>query len=94
MAEQILDGSDVHPAFEEVGGEGMAKRVTGGRFGEAGLARGFLELALHGGVMNVESGNPAGSWVGQSVAEGNRNCQGHSREALGYLRRSRKDASS
>jgi hypothetical protein len=38
--------------------------------------------------MKVESGNPADSRVGQSVAEENRNCQGHSQQALGYLRRS------
>ena len=56
MAEQILDGADVDPAFQEVGCKGMAQGVACGGFGKACLVGGFLELALHGGFVNVKSG--------------------------------------
>jgi len=59
MAKQVLDGPDVDPAFQEVGGEGMPKGVAGRGFGEPGFAHGVSELALHGDFVNVVSGDPA-----------------------------------
>ncbi len=61
MAEEVLDSADVDAAFEEVGGETVAKGVASGRFGKAGLAHGRFELALHGSVVKMVSGNPSGS---------------------------------
>ena len=63
MAQQILDGANVHTALKQMGSKRMAQRVAGGWLGEPGLAGALLELALHGGVMEVESCQTLGSWV-------------------------------
>ena len=38
----------------------MAKRVAGGGFGEPGLAGCIFELALHGGFVDMVTGDSAG----------------------------------
>lgn len=63
VAEEVLDGAYVDAAFEEVGCERMAQGVAGGGFREACLAGCVFELALHGGFMDVVTGDSAGSRV-------------------------------
>lgn len=53
VTEQFLDGSDVVPAFEQVGGEGVTKRVAGCGFGERGLANCRLEGTLDRTLVQV-----------------------------------------
>ena len=48
MAEQLLDGADVVAAFEQMGREAVAQRVTTRAFDEPRLARGPLDGALDG----------------------------------------------
>ena len=70
MAEEILDGADVGAALEEAGCEGVAQRVTGGEFGDIGLADGVFELALHGGFMEVMTSDPPGVGMGAESGRG------------------------
>ena len=41
----------------------MAEGVAGGGFGEPGLAHGVFELALHGGFVDMVTGDSAGPRV-------------------------------
>ena len=61
MAEQVLDGSDVDAAFQEMRGKAMAKGVAGGGFGEPGFAHGVFELALHGGFVQMMACDVSGA---------------------------------
>jgi len=63
MAEQVLVGPDIDAAFEEVGCEAVSEGVASGGFGEAGLAHGLFELALHGDSVDMVSGDFPGSWM-------------------------------
>ena len=85
MAEQVLDGSDVDAAFEEVSCEAVPKGVAGGGFGEEGLAHGRFELTLHGSVVDVVSGNPAGSWVRAKCCGGEEKLPGPFAGGVGVL---------
>ena len=60
VAQQLLDGSDVVAALQQVGGEGVAERVTGCRFGDARPANGFFHLALYDGGVQVVTATGAG----------------------------------
>jgi len=46
-----------------MGREGMAHRVAGGTLRDGSLADGVLELALHGGFVEVVAGDFSGAWV-------------------------------
>jgi hypothetical protein len=41
VAEQELNGAEIHARFQQVGGEGVAQGVRMNRFGNAGLLRGL-----------------------------------------------------
>ncbi len=47
MAQQLLDGSNVIAAFEQVGGERMAERMARGSFRETGRRHGVSDSFLH-----------------------------------------------
>ena len=64
MSHEGLDCADVCAGFEQMSREGMAHRVTGGAFGNPGLADSIPELALHGGFMQVMAGDSSGARVG------------------------------
>ena len=46
MAEEFLNGADVVPVLEEMGGEGMAKGVAGDALLDFGFGGGFLDGSL------------------------------------------------
>ena len=47
MAQELLDRTDVVPALQEVGGEGVAQGVAGGGLGQGGTAGGVADRSLH-----------------------------------------------
>ena len=51
VAEELLDGSDVGPVLEEVGGEGVPQAVAGDAPGESGVPCGETHGALHRGLV-------------------------------------------
>jgi len=63
MPHEALDGADVGAGFEEMRRERMAHRVASGAFGNPCLADCILELALHGGFVQVVAGDPSGAWM-------------------------------
>ena len=46
MAEEFLNGSDVVPVFQQVGGKGMPERMAGRALGESGFADCHLDRLL------------------------------------------------
>ena len=46
MAEEFLNGSDVVPVFQQVGGKGMPERMAGRALGESGFAHCHLDRLL------------------------------------------------
>jgi hypothetical protein len=69
VSEELLDGADVVAIGEEVGGEGVAHRVPGGVFAQAGLPHGRLEGVLAGGVRGGGGGAPRRSLRCEGCAE-------------------------
>ena len=55
MAEQLLDGSDVPVVLEQMGGEGVAQRVTGRVLGDTRVAHGVLDRSPHDRLVQVMS---------------------------------------
>ena len=53
VTEELLDGADVVVVLEEVGGEGVAKRVTGRALRDGRPAHGFLYRPLQRGLVQV-----------------------------------------
>ena len=53
MAKEFLNGSDVVPVLEHVGGKGVPKCVAGGRLGQTRLADGFLDRPLQDRFVEV-----------------------------------------
>jgi len=54
VAQQLLDGSDVLPSFEEVGGKRMAEGMATGGLGHTGLTDGQFDGFLdHAGIEMV-----------------------------------------
>lgn len=64
VAHQVLDGADVGSALEEMGGKGMTHAMGGGRFRDACLSHGGLELPLHGCFMEMVAGDLPGPGMG------------------------------
>ena len=62
MTEQLLNGPDSVPVFEQIGCEGLTKRVTGSRFGHPRPADGFLGGALQDRFMKVVPAPRSRSW--------------------------------
>jgi hypothetical protein len=63
MPQQFLDGTDVVPGLQEVGGEGVAKGVGGDGFGDAGSACGFPDGPLKGSRVQVVAPDDARTGV-------------------------------
>jgi hypothetical protein len=53
VAEQLLNGTDVVAALEQVGRKAVAQAVTGGALGESCLTRGMNDGALYRAFMEV-----------------------------------------
>ena len=53
VTEELLDGPDVVVVLEEVGGEGVAKRVTGCALRDGRPAHGLLHRPLEHGLVQV-----------------------------------------
>ena len=51
VPQQVLHGSDIDAAFQQVGCETVAEGVASRSLGKASLPHRFLELALHGGIV-------------------------------------------
>ena len=60
MPHETLDGADIGAGFEQMCRERMAHRVASGAFRNPGLADCILDLALHGSLVEVVAGDPAG----------------------------------
>lgn len=88
MPQQFLDGPDVVPLLQEVGGERVAEGVAGCMFDDPCLAGGDLDGPLDDGFVGVMPALHPRLGVDPPVFLGERNCQPHSAGALGYLRAS------
>jgi hypothetical protein len=53
VPEQLLNGPDIIPLFEQMRGEAVPQGVNGGGFGDPHLAHGLLECPLQGGGVKV-----------------------------------------
>jgi hypothetical protein len=60
VSHKRLNHTDVGAGFEQMCRERMAHRVASGTFRNPGLADCILDLALHGGFVQVVAGDPAG----------------------------------
>ena len=60
MPHETLDGADIGAGFEQMRRERMAHRVASGTFRNPGLADSLLHVALHGSLVEVVAGDPAG----------------------------------
>ena len=88
MPEQFLNGPDVVPLLQKVGGEGVAEGVAGRMLDDPGLAGRDLDRPLDDGLIGVMAALGAGLRVDPPMFLGERNCQPHSAGAVGYLRAS------
>jgi hypothetical protein len=88
VSHEILDGSNVDAAFEQMGGKRMEHSVAGGAFWVSRPSHGVFELALHGMLWQVMPGEITRSRIGQTLAAEKTYCHRHSLEVFGYLRRS------
>jgi len=61
VAHEVLDSPDVSAALEQMSCKAVAHAVACGGLGDVRLAHGILELALHGRLVEVVSGNPPGA---------------------------------
>jgi hypothetical protein len=60
MPHETLDGADIGAGFEQMRRERMAHRVAGGSLGDPRLPDSLLHVALHGSLVEVVAGDPAG----------------------------------
>jgi hypothetical protein len=63
VPQQLLDGANVVTGFQEVGGEGVAEGVGGGRLGDAAGFGGGADGALQVGVVGVMAAYNAAAGV-------------------------------
>jgi hypothetical protein len=56
MAEENLNGAEIHSGFQQVSGEGVPQRVRMNRFGDAGALPGFLAGAEDGLARDMRAG--------------------------------------
>src|SRR5881296_1219044 len=69
VAEQLANGEDVAPIFEEMGGEGVAQAVRGGPPGKARPADGLDHGALRHDLVQVAVDvDPRSAWPGATAA--------------------------
>ena len=63
MAEEALDGPDVRSGFQQMGGKAVAEGMRGDSLGDSRFAHALAQLAGHGVVMEMVSGDFSGAWV-------------------------------
>lgn len=68
VSEQFLNGADIVTGFEEMRGEGMAKRVCMYLFGYAGFAGGFFDRFLKNAFVDVVSLSDAAARVDGAIS--------------------------
>jgi hypothetical protein len=63
VAQQLLDGADVVPLLEEVGGERVPEGVAAGGLGQPGLRDRLLHRLLHGRLVQMVAADGAGARI-------------------------------
>lgn len=70
MAEKVLEGADVGAGLEQVSGKRTAKSVGRDALCEGGLPCGIADLAGHGVVVKVATGDSAGARMRAGATNG------------------------
>src|SRR5258708_1505109 len=70
VPEQLLNGTDVVPCFQQVRGKGVSKGMTAHEFGNAGSLNRSLDGALNGLLMDVIAHRASRVGIGATIRRG------------------------